>query len=482
MTHSTPKRCGRAALKLSTAMLMLSLVMAPGHAGVGDEMEDYFTDMGAAANVTGASSFEGQSAGYYTLGSAWTRFPQKTVYPANLQLPSVRAGCGGIDIFTGSFSFINASEFVAMLKAVANNAVGFAFKLAIDSISPQIGGVMNELQDIANKINSQNLSSCETAQALVGGIAGEIGIKRGMVCDAVGTSKGLFSDWARAAQKCGNDGQESSTLAQADGALKAQLPGPKNYAWDMINGSSLAGADTQMKEFVMTLTGTIIVGTRASDNEELRIDYVGHGDLTILDALLYGDSSVRIKKCQNTTDCLSLASADQTIPALGNKALMPKIAEMIRSMSLKIKTDQPLTAEERNLLGVSSVPIYKILAVQAASGFIVNNSEINVLAEITAIDVLNSIVQRLMDQIAAGQSNNLNASDMKNLEQFNAQVAQVRARLVQHEISVSNKVNQTFDIINNAIRIESTLQSRMAPGMAASLNFSRALSAQGLRP
>jgi conjugative transfer pilus assembly protein TraH len=161
---------------------------------------------------------------------------------------------------------------------------------------------------------------------------------------------------------------------------------------------------------------------------------------------------------------------------------MPKIAEMIRSMSQKIKTDQPLTAEERNLLGVSSVPIYKILAVQAASGFTVNNSEINVLAEITAIDVLNSIVQRLMDQIAAGQSSNLNASDMKNIEQFNAQVAQVRARLVQHEISVNDKVNQTFDIINNAIRIESTLQSRMAPAMAASLNFSRALSAQGLRP
>jgi conjugative transfer pilus assembly protein TraH len=71
---------------------------------------------------------------------------------------------------------------------------------------------------------------------------------------------------------------------------------------------------------------------------------------------------------------------------------------------------------------------------------------------------------------------------MKNIEQFNAQVAQVRARLVQHEISVNDKVNQTFDIINNAIRIESTLQSRMAPAMAASLNFSRALSAQGLRP
>ena len=71
--------------------------------------------MGAAANVTGPSAFEGQSAGYYSLGNVWTRFPQKTTNIANLQLPRARAGCGGIDIFAGSFSFINASEMVALL-------------------------------------------------------------------------------------------------------------------------------------------------------------------------------------------------------------------------------------------------------------------------------------------------------------------------------------------------------------------------------
>ena len=137
-------------------------------ADVASQMNGFFNDAGGAANVTGPTAFQGQSAGYYSLGNVWTRFPQKSVSPFNLQLPSARAGCGGIDLFAGSFSFINASEIVAMLKATANNALGFAFKLAIDSVSPEIGKVMDEFSQKAQLLNQMNISSCETAQALVG--------------------------------------------------------------------------------------------------------------------------------------------------------------------------------------------------------------------------------------------------------------------------------------------------------------------------
>ncbi|WP_296222037.1 conjugal transfer protein TraH, partial [uncultured Sphingomonas sp.] len=109
------------------------LVVTPAMADVGSEMNSYFNSAGASANVTGPTAFNGQAAGYYSGGSLWSRFPSKTVNPVNLALPSARAGCGGIDLFAGSFSFINADEMVAMLKATANNAIGFAFQLAIDS-------------------------------------------------------------------------------------------------------------------------------------------------------------------------------------------------------------------------------------------------------------------------------------------------------------------------------------------------------------
>lgn len=480
VAHLTKGTVRRACLAAGVAAFAISSALAPAHAGVGEEMEGFFDDMGAAANVTGPVAYEGQSAGYYSLGSMWARFPQRTVYPANVQLPRISAGCGGIDIFTGSFSFINAAEFVAMAKAVANNAVGFAFGLALKAISPQISDEMENLVDKIQKLNATNISSCEQAAALVGGVAGEIGFKSNQVCQAVGTSKGLFSDWARSRQKCGNGGEQTSTLKSTPDDMKVLLAGPKNYAWDMIKGSPLGASDRQMREFVMTLTGTIIVGERPSDSEPLPITYRGQGDPAILDALIDGEKSVRILKCNEEDKCLSVS--EQTLPALGANALRPRIVSLIRSMSVKVRTDEALTQEERNLLGVSSVPLYKIVAVQAASGLALLEGDIQTLADVVAIDMLNAIVQRMMDQMAAGASNNINQADVTNLRQFNEQVAQVRQRLWQRESSVSDKVNQTYTIINNAMRIESTLQTRIAPSMAASINFSRALSAQGLRP
>lgn len=136
-----------------SALAVASMAAGPVHANVGSELNNFFNDMGAAANATGPVAYQGQSAGYYSGGNIWTRFPQRSVNPVNLQLPSVKAGCGGIDVFSGSFSFINSDEIVAMLKATANNALGFAFQLAIKSISPQISATIEEMAQKAQQMN-----------------------------------------------------------------------------------------------------------------------------------------------------------------------------------------------------------------------------------------------------------------------------------------------------------------------------------------
>ena len=136
---------------LAALGLAVSPIAAPvARADVASSMDGFLDDMDVAANVNGPTAFEGQSAGYYSLGNVWTRFPQKTTPIANLQLPSAKAGCGGIDIFAGSFSFINAGEIVALLKAIANNAVGFAFSLAIDTVCPECSKIMPNLRKKRN--------------------------------------------------------------------------------------------------------------------------------------------------------------------------------------------------------------------------------------------------------------------------------------------------------------------------------------------
>ena len=82
---------------------------------------------------------------------------------ATVSLPSYRAGCGGIDAFAGAFSFIDSDQMIAFARAVAQNAAGFAFELALETISPVIAETMSKLRALAQWVNNQNVNSCETA-------------------------------------------------------------------------------------------------------------------------------------------------------------------------------------------------------------------------------------------------------------------------------------------------------------------------------
>lgn len=451
-------------------------------ADVAGEMNSFFNDAGGAANVTGPSAYHGQSAGYYSLGNVWTRFPQKSVAPFNLQLPSARAGCGGIDLFSGSFSFINASEIVAMLKATANNALGFAFKLAIDSVSPEIGKVMDEFSQKAQLLNQMNISSCETAQALVGGIWPQMETTRSTICEAVGNSQGIFSDWAAARQGCNNGGQRDSTIARnADPRMQEQLIGePHNYTWEALRKSQKFGAfDQEFSEYIMTIVGTVVTRPPADSNQGPQIDIVGPAEEAVVTALLDGTASappVKILKCTNS-DCTTIGEQALTVPA--SSALRPRIATMITSISSKIRSDTALSASERQLLNIATIPLYKILAVQAMAHQVLADGEIQTLSEIVAIDMLNAMLDNMLDRVEQAKVF-YQTADQETASQWRQQIAATRAKFTQRDIKLSNKLNETLMIINRSVMLESTLQNAMSPGMQAALSFSRSLNAQGL--
>ena len=99
-------------------------------------MQDWFNDIGAYGNVTGANAYRGQTMNFYTGGSLYMRTPVRNYPLASITPPSFRAGCGGIDLYAGSFSFINKDQFVALLRNIGNNAIGAAFNMALCSMSP----------------------------------------------------------------------------------------------------------------------------------------------------------------------------------------------------------------------------------------------------------------------------------------------------------------------------------------------------------
>jgi conjugative transfer pilus assembly protein TraH len=486
MAHtSSPRPSPFRAFLRRTAAVAMSLgaaSMVPAgiaRADVAGQMNDFFQDAGGAANVTGPSAYQGQTAGYYSMGNVWSRFPQKSVQPFNLQMPKVSAGCGGIDLFTGSFSFINGAEMVAMLKATANNALGFAFQLAIDSVSPEIGKVMDSMANKAQQMNQMNISSCEAAQGLVGSVWPKMAGARSTVCAAVGNSQGKFSDWARSRQGCGAGGEQDATLdANTDPAMADKIPGnPRNYTWDAIKKSNKFGStDQQFSEYLMTLVGTIVINPKAPAGAI--VGFVGPAEDAVVTALLDGTATgtpVKILHCDEAEACLNMT--EQTLQA--GPGLRSKIKGMIDSINSKIRTDAALDASEQQLLNMTTLPLYKMLAVQAMAHQNFADGETSALAEIVAVNLLSSMIENMLDRISQSTVQ-VQPADAEMGKMWRDQLAEARTRYAQRDVKLKDTLNQTIALINKSVMLESTLQNSMSPAMSASLNFSRGLSAQGL--
>jgi len=439
-----------------------SMVASPVAANVGDSMDRFMDDMGAAANVTGPSAFEGQSAGYYSLGNVWTRFPQKTTNIANLQLPRARAGCGGIDIFAGSFSFINASEMVALLKAVANNAVGFAFSLAIDTVCPECSKIMQEFSQKAQLMNNLSINSCEMAQGLVGGVWPKGDLADKAICEAIGNSEGIFTDYADV-----NPGV------------------PRNYTWHVLKQSAFfnpgGSFDRDLAEYAMTLIGTVIYVPPRDDEPGKFVPFAGDASSTLVTALLDGTQgqSVRVFQCDEPDQCLNPTFQQMSLTSA--KAIRPRVARLIGSMVEAIRSDTAIGDEEKELLQVASVPLYKILTVQAAYGRGMATDDRDTLAEIASIDLLYAILERITAEAGRSMASFI-AADEAKLAIWRAQVAEVRSSLAQRQATGQARVSAIMQIIEKTAMIENMLAASMSPSMAAALDWSRGMQSRSIVP
>jgi conjugative transfer pilus assembly protein TraH len=486
MKQAFNSRARRMVLKSGAALGLLAAlnaaVLTPAAASVGSEMTGYFDSAGVRANATGPTAFQGQEAGYYSGGNVWTRFPQKSIKPFDLQLPSVRAGCGGIDIFAGSFSFINTAELVAMLKATANNAIGFAFQLAIDAISPQISGVIKDMAQKVQQFTQHSISSCETAQGLVGGLWPKMAATKQTICRAVGSGQGIFSDWAAAHQGCGVKDQMAPTLAANTNAeLKNQLVGEKhNFTWDILEKSpQFAGYDKEFKEYVMTLLGTVTTEPSTDPTKGTIVKTFGPADDSLVQALLDGTAAtpgLKYLQCGNA-ECTIVNEVPLTITSA--QAILPRVKALIVSMAQAVRNNTAIGPAEKTLLNVASLPLYKIVAVQAAShADIVGTGD--TIAEITSIDLLQAIVDDILGKFDMAKVGLVKA-DESSAALWRAQVQGVRTRFAHRELNNSQRVTIAMKIIESTVQLESTLQNGLSPQMSAALNFSRGLSAQGLR-
>lgn len=115
-------------------------------------------------DASGVSSLKSQTRGYYNFGGLAVRHDfGSSIRPFNITMPSVRSGCGGIDLLFGGFSFLNLDALVEKLQKVASAAPAFIFNMALSALCKDCQTILAEIEGIVDSLNSLNFDGCKAA-------------------------------------------------------------------------------------------------------------------------------------------------------------------------------------------------------------------------------------------------------------------------------------------------------------------------------
>lgn len=445
--------------------LLFIMVCLPALANVGNELEKAFNHLGGLSNATGPNVYKAQSAGYYNGGSLYLRSPAHNAQIASVTLPSYNGGCSGIDLHMGGFSFISKAQARDLAKNIMNDSVSYAFNLALETVSPMIANTFKDLRNVANAVNATNINSCEAAVNLVGATFPKTKAAQKAVCQDIGAGKGgMFGDYTSARMGCGNGGQMSTVLKDANThkGYEKTLADKMNFAWKAIKNNVFLSANNDIAELFMSVTGTIIVrhdGNDDGQNYEIVLpSLLAQQDL--LSTLLHGGSA-QSYKCDNHDEngCLN-PHLEKHLTIVQKDALIYRVETQINSIVDKIKSDTlDLTEEEKSFLQSTRLPIYKMLNVQSAFTQDRGILDIATYSELIASDILFKYLDEIVHAVDA-EFHTLQIPTEKR-DAFESSLRQIRYKI--KDLKQDNYHYQTIanQLIEQTILIEQRLASNL---------------------
>ena len=451
-------------LLIGLALGLFSAV--PARAGdLNSEVNAMFEELGAIGNYTAPGAFRGQAYNTYTGGSLIMRTPNKVYQLAAIQLPSARAGCGGIDVFGGSFSHISAEEFKNMLRNITAALPGIAFQLALEAVSPLLGGLTKWAKGLETWINNARINSCETAKAIVSTAADAVGYSSQETCADLAMQMGLESDRDAARRRCGNDRTSilSSARNSGDPHIRNKAPFVGNLTWKALQHAS-GYLDDQERELIMSLVGTVIYYPEEANRDPTPFAPT----LTSISLLLYGQATdgpnvlQHLLRCNNYTDC-DQVTVDTNYH---HTPFTARVETMMRSIADKIASRTPIPngSREVGFVNQTSEPVYKMLSIGATiPGSGLTNSLIGQYRDVIAADYAYVFLERNLriGMAALDKDYQLDQVQRERAQQVRQRAQAMLLQLAQEKNLLYQKVGSFRAVANHLEQLERQLRSNL---------------------
>lgn len=349
-----------------------------------DWIGDFYNSAGAGVNVTAPQAIASQSVvGYSGGGMSW-RVPNKNFQPIAITPPSISAGCGGIDLYLGSYSFPNKDAFVQALRNYGQAAVGYFFQLALKTMAPEIESTLAEINSIAQMVNSQSMSSCAAAKKSVDFLANAL--YEATAEDTAGNYQveGKSPDHFGAKLDVQTQGYwdtvrdryeqitGKSRSSQTDADAGKNLPPEVNllrWALDNAHGVDMTTAE---KDLIMSLVGpTLIIrtandkdGEPAADTEALSAT-LNAKDISGLSNDPSSPVTLKVLVCDTQALCLNPSESTESFKPFNTR--LQEVVNKLRE-NIQTRTAVTFTPAQELVVKLTSIPIFKAASMAETGG------------------------------------------------------------------------------------------------------------------
>ena len=462
---------------ISLAVCGSLLMMSPARAGF---MEDYFNSAGAMSNVTDAQIYSTGTSEVISGGSMVFKSPQRAFTPFGFTPPSLKAGCGGIDMYMGAFGMANKAEFVQFLRNVGQNSAGLAFKVALQAMSPDLATQVQEIADTISKWNQYFGSSCEAARRVMdSGPSAWISeavdnAKRNLV--ATGAVPGETE--ARDAVETNGEAAINSAPCHKNDAVKTVECSEINIVWAAMNRGTLAGLTDSEKEIMMSLFGTTILRKNGSGDSARLVPDSLEGPLFNISNLV-GDPTnaselLKFYKCNDADQCLAPTTNPEQMETFGH--LFYKKSIDLRDA---IKNRQQPNLQDLRLLSMgTSLPLIKIIELRAVSNqSLLNDEMLEIWSKAAAWELASRYVEEvagnLKTMLEAAKVTDTSALRVSAIKEVLASLERTKAEMRSERAEIYTQVAKVGALISQLEHLERAMYSSVSMELAANASFPR---------
>jgi conjugative transfer pilus assembly protein TraH len=400
----------------------------------------WIDDWIAQKTTTSADFFEGQKRHYGTFGSFSARWEPSQDHVFSVTPPRFKSGCGGIDVFLGGFSFLNADYLVQKLQNLINAAPAVAFDLALNTLCSQCSKTIKAMEAMSSRLNQLQFDDCKASKAIVATIAEGLtsgdaheraaSAKSHAIADYV-QSTGIEDLWKSITNK-GKNKSAPKAMGDITGASQSAMVSscPANIRNVFFKTGFLLdhlGAQASFPaSYAQLMRGYI--GDVSIDGSDLQYNYVApcpKNSPENIRGLVDGEVWLRPTPGSTCVKQTSVTINGNTYPNVRTWVL-----DTLTSVCRALITRSGLTTDEEDFIRVIPMPVYNaMLADMTAAGPTANAARIaDIYADTVASSYAYAMITDLYDMIrnvlemskqlaSAGQgATNLNDQDHCHIE------------------------------------------------------------------